>query len=97
VQVQVTSGTPANEESAIQSLDFREKTLKETEKKQSGPLHQTERRKLKQRPSSPVPGTTPLGTERKGNAAGSSKKGLHMEVEEASAIAGFKRDHQLVI
>jgi hypothetical protein len=44
-----------------------------------------------------VPGTTPLGTERKGNAAGSSKKGLHMEVEEASAITGFKRDHQLVI
>jgi hypothetical protein len=44
-----------------------------------------------------VPGTTPLGTERKRNAAASSKKGLHMEVEEASAIASFKRDHQLVI
>lgn len=49
-------------------------------------------------PSSPEPGTKPLGTERKGNAAVNSKRGLRMEVEEASAIiAGFEGDHQLVI
>jgi len=64
---------------------------------QSGPWHSPEKHKLSLQPTSPVSGTKPLDAKRKGNAAASLKEGLRVEVEEASVVAGFERDHQLVI
>jgi hypothetical protein len=61
-------------------------------KTQSDPLHSPEKRELKLQPSLRSRGTNPLGAERKGDDAASSKSGLHLEVEEESAIIpGFKK------
>ena len=74
-----------------------EQTLKRKYKTQSGPSHRTEQEELHPQPTSPEPGTSPLGTERKEIAAVSSQRGLHLEVEEDSAfVAVFERDHQMV-
>jgi hypothetical protein len=95
VQVQIIARTLTEKGKQTKPLLSTGKTLDKIWEKQSGPPQPPDIAELETRPSSPAPGTKPLGAKRKWSAVLNSEQGLHMEVEVLPAFIASRGGHQM--